>query len=208
MAEDVLKLLLDMDNDANLQLAAPSLVNYYHDFNNRCLWLDGEIDVDSFSIVQVIIRWNQDDKNIAVEDRKPIKIFFHSQGGDLDVGEILTSIIKLSRTPVYGIALGMVASAASIVYLGCHRRFALPNAYFIFHRGSCEGLGGNYNEIQAAMEDYKLQIARMEKFYTENTTFPEEVIKSKIQTDWYIHFDEAKQYGIVTDLIQDIGVLL
>ena len=102
----------------------------------------------------------------------------------------------------------MVASAASIVYLGCHKRYALPNAYFILHRGSCEGLGGNYNEIQAAMEDYKLQIARMEKFYTENTTYPEDVIKLKIQTDWYIHCDEAMKYGIVSDLIDNIDSLL
>ena len=200
MAEDILKLLLG-DSDANLQLASPSLVHYYHDFNNRCLWLDGEIDEDNFCIVQSIVRWNQDDKDIPVEERKPIKIFFHSPGGSLDVGEILTSVIKLSRTPVYGIALGMVASAASIVYLGCHKRYALPNAYFILHRGSYEGLGGNYNEIQAAMEDYRLQIARMEKFYIENTTYPEEVIKSKIQTDWYIHCDEALKYGIVDKII-------
>lgn len=116
MAEDTLKLLLDSD-DANLQLASPALVNYYHDFNNRCLWLDCEIDEGNFDLVQAIIRWNQDDVNIPTEERKPIKIFFHSPGGSLDVGEILTSVIKLSRTPVYGIALGMVASAASIVYL-------------------------------------------------------------------------------------------
>lgn len=207
MAEDILKVLLE-DCDANLQLASPSLVNYYHDFNNRCLWLDSEIDEDNFSLVQAIIRWNQDDADIPIGLRKPIKIFFHSPGGSLDVGEILTSIIKLSRTPVYGIALGMVASAATLVYLGCHKRYALPNAYFILHRGSCEGIGGNYNEIQAAMEDYRLQIARMEKFYIENTTYPEEVIKSKIQTDWYIHCEEAMKYGIVTDLIESIDVLL
>jgi len=155
MAEDILGVLFDECN-ANLQLASPSLVNYYHDFNNRCLWLDSEIDENNFDLVQAVVRWNQDDKDIPVEERKPIKIFFHSPGGSLDVGEILTSIIKLSRTPVYGIALGMVASAASVVYLGCHKRYALPNAYFILHRGSCEGIGGNYNEIQAAMEDYKL----------------------------------------------------
>lgn len=207
MAEDILKLLID-ECDANLQLAAPSLVHYYHDFNNRCLWLDGEIGEDNFDIVQSIIRWNQDDKDIPVDERKPIKIFFHSPGGSLDVGEILMSVIKLSRTPVYGVALGMVASAASIIYLGCHKRYALPNAYFILHRGSCEGIGGNYNEVQAAMEDYRLQISRMEKFYTENTTYPEEVIKSKIQTDWYIHCDEAMKYGIVTELVQDIDILL
>lgn len=207
MAEDILKVLLE-DCDANLQLASPSLVNYYHDFNNRCLWLDSEIDEDNFSLVQAIIRWNQDDAGLPIESRKPIKIFFHSPGGSLDVGEILTSVIKLSRTPVYGIALGMVASATTLVYLGCHKRYALPNAYFILHRGSCEGIGGNYNEIQAAMEDYRLQIARMEKFYIENTTYPEEVIKSKIQTDWYIHCEEAMKYGIVTDLIESIDVLL
>ena len=207
MAEDILGVLFDECN-ANLQLASPSLVNYYHDFNNRCLWLDSEIDENNFDLVQAVVRWNQDDKDIPVEERKPIKIFFHSPGGSLDVGEILTSIIKLSRTPVYGIALGMVASAASVVYLGCHKRYALPNAYFILHRGSCEGIGGNYNEIQAAMEDYKLQIARMEKFYIEHTTYPEEVIKSKIQTDWYIHCEEAMKYGIVTDLVDDIDILL
>lgn len=207
MAEDILKLLID-ECDANLQLAAPSLVHYYHDFNNRCLWLDSEIGEDNFDIVQSIIRWNQDDKDIPIDERKPIKIFFHSPGGSLDVGEILTSVIKLSRTPIYGVALGMVASAASIIYLGCHKRYALPNAYFILHRGSCEGIGGNYNEVQAAMEDYRLQISRMEKFYIENTTYPEEVIKSKIQTDWYIHCDEAMKYGIVTELVQDIDVLL
>ena len=207
MAEDILKVLFDECN-ANLQLASPSLVNYYHDFNNRCLWLDSEIDESNFDLVQAVVRWNQDDKDLPIEERKPIKIFFHSPGGSLDVGEILTSIIKLSRTPVYGIALGMVASAASVVYLGCHKRYALPNAYFILHRGSCEGIGGNYNEIQAAMEDYKLQIARMEKFYIENTTYPEEVIKSKIQTDWYIHCEEAMKFGIVTDLVDDIDILL
>ena len=203
-----MKLLLGDSADANLQLAAPSLVNYYHDFENRCLWLDTEIDENDLGVVQCIVRWNQDDKGIPVEQRKPIKLFFHCPGGSLDIGDILTGVIKLSKTPVWGIALGMVASAASIIYLGCHRRFALPTAYFIFHRGSCEGVSGNYNEIQAAMEDYRLQIARMEKFYTENTTYPEEIIKLKIQTDWYIHCEEAMEYNIVTDLIEDIDVLL
>ena len=102
----------------------------------------------------------------------------------------------------------MVASAASLIYLSCHRRFILPNGYFIFHRGSCSNVGGSYNEIQAAMEDYRAQIEKMEKFYIENTTYPEEIIKEKIQTDWYIHTDEALKYNIATDLIEDISILL
>ena len=58
------------------------------------------------------------------------------------------------------------------------------------------------------MDDYRAQIEKMEKFYIENTTYPEEVIKEKIKSDWYIHTDEALQYNIATDLIEDINVLL
>ena len=195
-------------DDCNLQLPSPSLVQYYEDFKNRVIWIEGEIDGDLFQTVSQIIKWNREDRNISIKDRQPIKIMFNSPGGDLDTAETLVSIIKLSRTPIYGFALGMVASAASLVYLSCHRRFILPNGYFIFHRGSCSNVGGSYNEIQAAMDDYRAQIEKMEKFYIENTTYPEEVIKEKIKSDWYIHTDEALQYNIATDLIEDINVLL
>lgn len=209
MEQNFIDLLLKgCSDDSNLQLPSPSLVQYYEDVSNRVVWIDGEINDDLFPTVSQILRWNRQDRSLPVEGRKPVKIFFNSPGGDLDTAETLVSIIKLSKTPIYGFALGMVASAASLIYLSCHRRFILPNGYFIFHRGSCSNVGGSYNEIQAAMEDYRAQIEKMEKFYIENTTYPEEIIKEKIQTDWYIHTDEALKYNIATDLIEDISILL
>ena len=155
-----------------------------------------------------IIEWNRDDKNLPIDQRQPIKIFFNSPGGELDIEETLVSIIKLSKTPIYGFALGMVASAASLVYLSCHKRFALRSAYFILHRGSCQNMGGNYNEIQAAMEDYRAQVEKMEKFYIENTLYTEEEIRKNIATDWYIRGNELLEKGIITEWIDDISVLL
>jgi ATP-dependent Clp protease protease subunit len=207
-AEDALNLLFGASSNANLQLADPALEQYYDDYLNRTIWILGEIGSEVLDIISKIVRWNREDKNIPVEERKPIKIFVFSPGGGLDVAYSVVSTIKLSKTPVWGYAIGMVASAASIIYLSCHRRFALPNAYFIFHRGSCSNIEGNYNEVQAAMNDYKEQIERLEQFYIENTEYPEEVVREKIQSDWYIHFDEGKQYGIITDLIDDISYLL
>lgn len=208
MDKQVIDMLLGNDIDPNLQLPDPSLVMYYNDFANRIIWIEGEIDDMLLDVASKIIRWNREDKALSIKDRKPIRIFFNSPGGSLDVEETLVSIIKLSKTPIYGVALGMVASAASLIYLSCHRRFALQNAYFIFHRGSCQNLGGNYNELQAAMDDYRAQIEKMEKFYIENTKYPEKVIKEKIKTDWYIHIEEALEFGVVTDLIEDIDILL
>lgn len=205
---EYLSSLIEKAPDANLQLADPSLVQYYHDLKNRTIWIDEEIDGMTLDVVSKIIRWNQEDKDIPVEARKPIRILFNSPGGSLDVEEILVSIIKFSKTPIYGIALGMVASAASLIFLATHKRFALPNAYFIFHRGSCQNLGGNFNEIAAAMEDYKAQISKMEKFYIENTGYTEEEVKNNIITDWYIRGDELIEKGVVHEWIDSIDIFL
>lgn len=208
MDQDFLDALLSDSPDATLQLADPSLLQYYEDFKNRTIWIDGEIDKVTLDLVSKIIRWNREDKDLPIKERKPIRILFNSPGGSLDVEETIVSIIRLSKTPIYGIALGMVASAASLIYLACHKRFALKNAYLILHRGSCQNMGGNYNEIQAAMDDYKQQVAKMEKFYIENTLYTEEEVHKNIATDWYIRGNELIEKGIVNEWVENIEILL
>lgn len=206
--EEFLDLLLHNIPEANLQLPDPELIQTFQDLKNRVIWIDAEIDESMLDIVSKIIQWNREDRTLPPAQRTPIKIFFNSPGGNLDIEETLVSIIKLSQTPIYGFALGMVASAASLVYLSCHKRFALHSSYFILHRGSCQNMGGNYNEIQAAMADYKQQVEKMEKFYIENTLYTEEEIHKNIATDWYIRGDELLEKGIVNEWIEDISVLL
>lgn len=206
--EEFINLLLQNIPESNLQLPDPELIQEFKDLKNRVIWIDGEVNDTLLSIVSKIIEWNREDRCLPITGRKPIKIFFHSPGGELDVEETLVSVIRLSKTPIYGFALGMVASAASLIYLSCHKRFALPNAYFIFHRGSCQNMGGSYNEIQAAMEDYRVQVEKMEKFYIENTLYTEEEVHKNISTDWYIRGDELVEKGIVNEWVTDISVLL
>lgn len=206
--DEFIQLLLQGIPDSNLQLPDPALIQEFKDLQNRVIWIDCEIKDELLDVVSKILEWNREDKVLPPAHRQPIKIFFNSPGGDLDIEETLVSIIRLSKTPVYGFALGMVASAASLIYLSCHKRFALPNAYFILHRGSCQNMGGNYNEIQAAMADYKQQVEKMEKFYIENTLYTEEEVHKNIATDWYIRGDELLEKGIVNEWVTDIGVLL
>ena len=194
-------------SDANLQLADPSLVQYYYDLANRSIWIDSEINASTLDIVSKIIRWNREDKGKPVDERKPIKLFFLSPGGDLEIEEAVVSTIRLSQTPVWGIAMGMVASAASLIYLSCHKRFALPNAYLIIHQGSAQ-MGGNYDQIVAAMKDYEEQIERMTKFYIENTDYTEEEIRANIKTDWYVRGEELLERKLITNWVSTIDELL
>lgn len=194
-------------DNANMQLADPSLLNFYTDLDNRVYWLNDEINNYTFDLVQYIVKWNREDKGIPVEQRKPIRIIVDCGGGYLSVSETISNIIKLSKTPVYGIALGQVASGASVIYLSCHKRYALPNSVFVLHKGSCSGVSGTYDEIVAFAQDYEKQIETLINFYTENTNYTIEEIEKNIQTDWYIRIEEALKKGLVNELVKDIEEL-
>lgn len=195
-----------MPQTANWQLADPSLVNFYSDLENRTYWLSDEINNYTFDLVQYIVRWNREDKDIPVEQRKPIRIIIDCPGGHLSVSETVSNIIKMSKTPVYGIALGYVASGATVIYLSCHKKFALPNSVFVLHKGSCSGVSGTYDEIVAFARDYEKQMETLINFYIDNTNYTEEEIEENIQTDWYIRTGEALEKGIVDKLVTDIDL--
>lgn len=205
MSEELL-LLPQIPDVANLSLADPSLVNFYTDLEHRTYWLNDEINNYTFDLVQYIIKWNREDKDIPVEDRKPIRIIVDCPGGHLSVSETVSNIIKMSKTPVYGIALGYVASGASVIYLSCHERFALPNTVFVLHKGSCSGVSGTYDEIVAFVSDYEKQMETLMNFYITNTNYTEKEIMENIQTDWYIRTEEALEKGLVNKLITDIDI--
>ena len=195
-----------LPDTANLQLADPSLVNFYSDLENRTYWLSDEINHYTFDLVQYIIRWNREDKDIPIEERKPIRIIIDCGGGHLSVSETVSNVIKMSKTPVYGIALGYVASGATVIYLSCHKKYALPNSVFVLHKGSCSGVSGTYDEIVAFARDYEKQMETLIGFYIDNTGYTEEEIEENIQTDWYIRTKEALEKGIVDELIADIDI--
>lgn len=206
MSEDYEFALPLLPDTANLQLADPSLVNFYSDLENRTYWLSDEINHYTFDLVQYIIRWNREDKGIPIEERKAIRIIIDCCGGHLSVSETVSNIIKMSKTPVYGIALGYVASGATVIYLSCHKKYALPNSVFVLHKGSCSGVSGTYDEIVAFARDYEKQMETLIGFYIDNTGYTEEEIEENIRTDWYIRTKEALEKGIVDELVADIDI--
>ena len=208
ISKDLIEALVSKCIDPSLTLPDPSLLQYYDDFSNRIIWLDSEIDSEALDIISKIIYWNREDKDIPIEERRPIRIYFLSPGGELEIEEAIVSAIRLSKTPVWAVGMGMVASAASLIYLSCSKRFALPNTYFIFHQGSCSNMSGSYDAVQAAMEDYKRSVEKLTTFYIENTDYTEEEVRSKIVHDWYIYLDEAKEKHIVTNIVENIDDIL
>ena len=195
----------------NLELPDPVLIQIYRDRQNRVIWMLGEVGDEVYDWVDFILDVNREDENngIPVEQRKPIKCLIANHGGSVDAANTLVDIIALSKTPVWGIAVGMCASAASMIYLACHKRYSLPSVSFLFHQGSCSGLSGNYSELKSFMDDYQIEIQSLTEFYKKHTTYDPALIEDKLRKgDWYIRITEALQNGVVHEVVNDISILL
>lgn len=194
------------ENIANQQLPDEELLAFYQDLENRVLWIDDEISDLSLLYVKNILRWNKEDDDIPIEQRKPIKLLFHSVGGDLDIQAMISNIITLSKTPIIGIAMGMVASAAAYIFLNCHKRYMLPSSYFLFHKGSI-GVNGSANDVLSLIEDYQEQLDTLIRKIVSSTDFTEKEVMDNIGMDWYVRAPLALEKKVVDKVIDDISDL-
>lgn len=192
----------------NVKLPNSYLLKYYEDLEHRTFWISDEINDDlMYELSHYIIKWNREDKDIPEIDRKPIYLLINCQGGDLDAYASICSMIELSKTPIIGVAMGLVASAASLIYLSCHARLALKSSYFILHKGSA-ALSGDFDNIMNSIDDYKREVEKMANHILEHSNYTREEVESHIGRDWYIRAPEALEKGLVDQIITDINILL
>ena len=203
-AEYGLELQIPKDIE-NMQLPNSTLLQFYKALKDRTFWLIGPVDDTLYDLIQYIVDWNKEDMGKPAEERKPIHLIIASGGGSLEVQKTLCAVIEMSTTPIVGVAIGMCASAASMIYLSCHKRLATKNVTFIILQGSCSNLEGTYQQINSFMENYRKDIQEMSSFYKTHTNYDPNVIDSKLDNgDWYIDGTEAVKNGVCHKILTNL----
>ena len=73
----------------------------FEELENRHIFLNDEIDEKIIgSVIYHILRFNRIDKDVPLEERKPIILYINSPGGRSTEGWGLIDTILLSKTPV------------------------------------------------------------------------------------------------------------
>ena len=189
-SETALSVVIPKDLE-NLQLPNPSLKQFYEDYDNRIVWMDDEItDVNTIEISKMIIKWNKEDKDIPVEERKPIKILIFSPGGNLYATLGLIDVMLLSKTPVYTYNMGIAMSGGLLLLLAGSKRYALPRSSVLIHSGSSEQ-GGTYEQIEAQTEAYKKLMKIMKDYILERSEIDSRTHKKLSSKEWYLYIDFA-----------------
>ena len=158
---------------------------------NREVYLYEINDGIGASVEGYIRFWNAYDNklNIPVEERKPIKIYIDSPGGNLSDTLTIIDAIKMSKTPVWTIALGCAYSGGFFSFIAGHKRIAYPHASFLFHEGSTSS-GGTSGQFENYTSFYKRQLESLKTHVLTHTNITEDEY-DKIRKDdiWYTALD-------------------
>ena len=190
-------------NLENLQLPSSELLNYYNMRDERILYIDFEIDMTILEIQREIITFNLEDRDIPIEQRKPIKLLIDTNGGNLIESMSLVSIIQMSKTPVWTINIGSALSGGALILLAGHKRFALSYSVAMIHTGN-GGFEGTYEQVEAQQKMYKRLVEKMLEYIKEKTTIEKGIFSRNKAKDWYIDSSEQLKYGFVDEIIDNI----
>ena len=191
----------------NLQLPSPELLTYYRNLEDRVIWIDYGVDESILEVSKLIMHFNKEDKNIPVEQRKPIKLLLYSYGGDGQACFSLLDIIDISKTPVYTINMGVAMSAGLLILLAGHKRFCLKKSTALAHSGS-GGAQGTYEQTEAQMKDYKRFVDTMRNYIVERTNIDIKTLNKYKSKEWYLYSEDQIKHGIVNKIIEDIDEII
>ncbi|MFK4566685.1 ATP-dependent Clp protease proteolytic subunit [Enterococcus sp. UD-01] len=166
-------------------------------FEERTILIYGEITQDLAREVssQLLL--------LAAMGDEPIKIFINSQGGHVESGDTIHDMIKFVKPEVIVIGTGWVASAGITIYLAAEakNRYSLPNTRYMIHQPA-GGVQGQSTEIQIEAKEIIRMRERVNRIIAEATGQSYEKIAKDTDRNFWMSADEAKDYGMVSKIIQ------
>lgn len=170
---------------------------------DRIIMLSGQIDdnVANSVIAQLLFLDAQDSE-------KDIYIYVNSPGGSVTAGLAIYDTMNFIKADVQTIAMGMAASMGSFLLTAGAKgkRYALPNAEIMIHQ-PLGGAQGQATEIEIAARHILKTRERLNKILSERTGQPLEVIERDTDRDNFMTAEDAKEYGLIDEIMENSAAL-
>jgi ATP-dependent Clp protease protease subunit len=183
-----------------LGLLAKKMEKYF--FESRSVELWGPVDDKSAKEVVTKMRLLDADK-----PGEEIKFFINSPGGVVTSGFIIYDTMKMLKSPVSTICMGLAASMGSILLSGGEkgRRFVYPLSEIMIHQPS---LGGYMQGVSVDLEITAKQTRRVKdisaRILAENCGKKFEQVMKDFDRDYWMDAKEAIEYGIVDHVFEKL----
>lgn len=135
---------------------------------------------------------------------KDIAFYINSPGGVVSSGLAVYDTMQYIRSPVSTVCIGQAASMGSLLLCAGakDKRFALPNARIMVHQPS-GGAQGQATDIEIQAREILTLRKRLNEIYVYHTGQPIEAIQSKLERDSYMSAEEARDFGLVDQVVRN-----
>jgi ATP-dependent Clp protease, protease subunit len=137
---------------------------------------------------------------------KDIYLYINSPGGVVTAGLAIYDTMQYIKSPVHTICIGMAASMGAILLAAGEKgkRFALPNSRIMLHQPS-GGSQGTAADIEIAAREILGLRERLNGILSHHTGQPAERVEADLDRDRYMSAAEAKEYGLLDEVISHHG---
>ena len=136
---------------------------------------------------------------------KEIYFYINSPGGSITDGMAIVDTMNYIKCPVETVCVGFAASMGAVLLTAGEKgkRFAMPNSEIMIHQPLIGGGGlqGQATEIKIHADHLVRTREKLNKFLSERTGKPLDVIEKDTERDNYMTAEEALEYGLIDGIM-------
>jgi len=141
---------------------------------------------------------------LAQEDpEKDIQLYINSPGGSITAGMAIYDTMQYVKNDVTTICIGQAASMAALLLSAGEnkKRLALPNSRILIHQPSMGGLSGQATDIDIHAREILRMREITNQLLAKHSGQKLEKVEKDVERDFIMNSQQAKEYGIVDDII-------
>ncbi|MDD9947101.1 MAG: ATP-dependent Clp protease proteolytic subunit [Myxococcales bacterium] len=166
--------------------------------NDRIIFLGDEVSDDAANIIVAQMLYLESE-----DPDKEITLYINSPGGSITAGLAIYDTMQHVRAPVATVCVGMAASMGAWLVAAGDKglRKALPNSRIMIHQ-PLGGVRGQATDIEIHAQEILFLRERMIDILAHHTGQPHATIKQDTERDNFLSAEQAKEYGILDEVIQ------
>lgn len=165
---------------------------------NRIIFLDGPIDSGSANLIVMKMLFLQSENR-----HQDIHLYINSPGGLVTATMAIYDTMQYLECDVATYCVGLAASGGAILVAGGadKKRYALKHSKVMVHQPHGQ-VGGQVSDIEIQAEEILRDRASLNEILAAHTKQPIDVIARDTQRDFYLSASEAKEYGLVDEVLE------
>ncbi len=139
----------------------------------------------------------------AENPERDIWLYINSPGGSITAGMAIYDTMQFVRPDITTVCIGQAASMAAVLMAAGAKgkRYALPNSRFLLHQPSMSGLAGQATDIDIHAREILRMRENLNTILAGHTNQPVKKIERDVERDFILEADQAKEYGIIDEII-------